>query len=152
MFRSPLVFVLAALALSGCAGAEASTTMPPQATASLPCYLPYGTKVALLSPAPGSAGVPAGGAPIVVVASRDLPRSVTLVATDRKGRTTPAATLERVPAPAHAAPVPFRHPVYYRANGVALHAQGHYTVALDDLAQNGCAPYAQIAGDARFST
>ena len=30
--------------------------------------------------------------------------------------------------------------------------QAGYTIALDDLAQNGCAPYAKIAGDARFST
>jgi hypothetical protein len=33
-----------------------------------------------------------------------------------------------------------------------LHAHRHYTLALDDLAQNGCAPYAAIEGDARIST
>jgi hypothetical protein len=151
MFRSPLVFVLAVLALAGCGSAEASTPASGGPALTLPCSLPYGTRVALLSPAPGSAGVPSGGAPLVLVASRDLPRTVTVVATDRKGRATPGGTLERMPAPTHAAAVPFRHPVYYRAS-VALLAQRHYTVALDDLAQNGCAPYAQIAGNPRFST
>ena len=122
------------------------------ATPSLPCSLPYGTHVALLSPAPGSRGVAAGAVPVVVVASRDLPKSVTVVATDAKGTTVPGAPLERTTRPPHAAHPSFPNPVYYRASGVALHPHRHYTLALDDVAQNGCAPYVSLAGNARFNT
>jgi len=49
-------------------------------------------------------------------------------------------------------PTLFPNPVYYRVNGVALRAHRNYAIALDDLAQNGCAPYARITGSDRFST
>ncbi len=152
MLRSSAALVLAALALSGCGAVQAATAAPHAAVAtpSLPCFLPYGTHVTLLTPVPGSADVAAGAA-VVLVASRELPKTVTILATDAKGAATPAATLERTAAPAHAQRPPFPDPVYYRA-GVALHAHRHYTLALDDVAQNGCAPYAQLAGNARFST
>ena len=100
--------------------------------------------------APGSAGVSAG-TPVLVVASRELPKSVSVVATGDKG-VSHAAALERTTAPAHAARAPFPAPVYYRASAVGLRANRHYTVALDDVAQNGCSPYVRIAGNPRFST
>jgi len=144
--------LLALLALTGCSGVEASEPKAAVlATPSLPCSLPYGTSVALVSPKPGSRNVPRG-APLVLVASRDLPKTIAAVTTDAKGGTTAGGPLERTPRPADASPAPFTNPVYYRATGVTLHAHRHYTVALDDLAQNGCAPYAQISGDPRFST
>jgi hypothetical protein len=152
MLRSSLVLVLAVLALSGCGAVEASTPRASAATPSLPCFLPYGTHVALLSPVPGSFGVAAGSAAVVVVASRDLPKTIAIVATEAKGVASSAATLERTSRPVHAARPPFSDPVYYRASGLALHAHRHYTLALDDVAQNGCAPYAKITGNARFST
>jgi hypothetical protein len=151
MFRSTAALVLAVLALTGCGAVEASTPKSGVATPNLPCSLPYGTHVALLSPAPGSAGV-AAGTPLLVVASRDLPKTVTVVATEAKGGASPSAALERTAPPPHASRAPFPDPVYYRASGVGLRAHHHYTVALDDIAQNGCAPYAPIAGNARFST
>lgn len=152
MFRSCAVVVLAALALAGCGRVEASTPKAGLATPSLPCTVPYGTHVALVSPVPGSRGVAAANAPIVVVASQDLPKTVALVATDGKGIAAPSAALERTAKPAAAVRAGFPDPVYYRAVGVGLHAHRRYTVALDDLAQNGCAPYAKITGSARFST
>jgi hypothetical protein len=150
MFRSCAALVLAALALAGCSSVEASTPKAGAATPSLPCSLPYGTRVALVSPVPGSHGVAAGN-PIVVAASHDLPKTIAVVATDRNGVATPSATLERTAKPAIAAGTPFPDPVYYRAAGLRLRAHRQYTIALDDMAQNGCAPYAEI-GDGRFST
>jgi hypothetical protein len=150
MLRRSAVAVLAALVLAGC---SATATAPPQVSATtpnLPCLLPYGTEVALVSPAPGSQV--SNNGPIVLVASRPLPRTVTLIATDRHGVVTPVATLEHLAAPAHAAKPPFSDPVYYRATGTGLRAHRHYTLALDDVAQNGCAPYAAMTGEARFST
>jgi hypothetical protein len=151
MFRTPLVLVLAAAVLTGCGSAEASTAQAGTPTPSLPCTLPYDTHVALLSPVPGSTGVPAGNGSVVLVASRELPKAVTLVAVDRKGRMSTGAALEKVAAPPHAGAAPFADPVYYRA-GIALNAHRHYTIALDDVSQNGCAPYAKVTGNARFST
>jgi hypothetical protein len=153
MFRSFAVLVLAVLALAGCGRVEAAPA-PSAAMAipNLPCSLPYGTQVTLLSPQPGSTGVAAGLAPVVLVASRDLPKTVTAVAISAKGTATPASPLERTAKPVHAALSAFPNPIYYRAMGLNLRAKRHYTIALDDLAQNGCAPYAKIAGDARFST
>ena len=152
MFRPLAALALTVLLLTGCGAVEASTTMPaaPIVTANLPCSLPYGTHVALVSPAPGSAGVSAG-TPVLVVASRELPKSVSVVATGDKG-VSHAAALERTTAPAHAARAPFPAPVYYRASAVGLRANRQYTVALDDVAQNGCSPYVRIAGNPRFST
>jgi hypothetical protein len=152
MFRSCAVLALAALALAGCSRVEASTPKSVAATPSLPCTLPYGTDVALLSPQPGSFGVPAGSAPLLLVASHDLAKTVAVVATDAKGVTTRSAALERTAKPIATPAPPFSDPVYYRAVGLGLHAHRHYTIALDDLAQNGCAPYAKITGDSRFST
>jgi hypothetical protein len=149
MFRACFALVLAALVLAGC-GTVAST--PPKvsaATPNLPCSLPYGTEVALVSPAPGSQASP--GSPIVLVASHTLPKTITLIATDRKGRSTPVATLEPVAAAPHVARPRFSDPVYYRAAGT-LGAHRHYTLALDDPAQNGCTPYVALTGEARFST
>jgi hypothetical protein len=151
MFRSCTVLVLAVLALAGCSSVEASTPKAGVATPNLPCLLPYGTHVALLTPLPGSRGVAAGNAPVVLIASHDLPKTVAVVATDGKGITLPSATLERTAKPAAAARPAFPDPVYYRA-GVGLRAHRRYTIALDDLAQNGCAPYAKITGGDRFST
>lgn len=139
---------LAALALAACSRGPAST---PVATPSLPCSLPYGTHVSLVSPRPGSSVGSSGTSAVVLVASRDLPKTVTVVATDAKG-TAASATLERTVRPAGASRAAFEHPVYYRAAGVALRSHRHYTIALDDPAQNGCAPYVALAGDARFST
>jgi hypothetical protein len=152
MFRSPLILALAAAVLTGCGGADASP-MPTTgaATPGLPCSLPYGTHVTLVSPVPGSSGVAAGNAPIVVVASRELPKAVTVVALDRKGSVAVGAVLEKVPPPRAGTPG-YANPVYYRSAGVALRAHRHYTIALDDVAQNGCAPYAAVRGNARFST
>ena len=86
------------------------------------------------------------------MASHDLPKTVAAVTSDAKDGTTAGGPLQRTTRPAGTAPAPFANPVYYRATGVTLHAHQHYAVALDDLAQNGCAPYAQISGDPRFST
>ena len=108
--------------------------------------------MALLSPVPGSTGVSPGLAPVVLVASRDLPKTVTAVAVSAKGTATLGSPLERTAKPLHAAPSAWANPVYYRAPALNLRAKRHYTIALDDLAQNGCAPYVKIAGDARFST
>jgi hypothetical protein len=152
MFRTLVIVVLASLALNGCGSAEASTPKAAAASPNLPCSLPYGTQVVLLSPVPGSTGVAVGNAPVLVVASRDLPKTVTVVATDTTGRSSAAVALERAAAPAHVTRAPWADPVYYRAAGIALRAHRHYTLALDDIAQNGCAPYAPITGDARFST
>jgi len=151
MFRSFAALGLAVLLLSGCGAVDASTPRASAPSPHLPCSLPYGTHVALISPAPGSTG-DAAGSPLVVVASHDLPATVTVVATDTKGAASPAASLERTAWPAHAARAPFADPVYYRTSGLALHAHRHYTLALDDVAQNGCAPYARMNGNARFST
>jgi len=157
MFRSctivlTLLTLLTLLALAGCGSVAAAPPKVSAATPSLPCSLPYGTHVALLSPAPGSRGVAAGEVPVVVVASRDLPKTVTVVATDGKGTAIPGAPLERTMRPAHAARPAFPDPVYYRAGRVALRAHRHYTLALNVVAQNGCAPYVSLAGNARFST
>ncbi len=153
MFRSIAVLVLAALALAGCSRVEAAPVPSAGvATPNLPCSLPYGTSVALLSPIPGSTGVAAGLAPVVLVASRDLHKTITAVAVSAKGTATLGSPLERTPKPVHAARSAFPNPVYYRAPALNLRSKRHYTIALDDLAQNGCAPYAKIAGDARFST
>jgi hypothetical protein len=151
MLRLMAVFALAALTLAGCGAVSASTPTASVATPSLPCSLPYGTHVALLSPAPGSTGV-TPGASVIVAASRELPKTVTVVAIDRKGGATVSAILERTTPPAHAQPAPFPGTVYYRAGGVGLRPHHTYTVALDDVAQNGCAPYVAIAGNAHFST
>jgi hypothetical protein len=151
MLRSSLALAVAVLALTGCGAVEASTPAASAASANLPCSLPYGTHVALLSPVPGSHGV-ATGSSVLIVASHDLPKSVTVVATDAKGATGPTAALERAAAPARPAHAAFPDPIYYRASGVGLHAHRRYTLALDDIAQNGCAPYARITGNARFST
>jgi len=151
MFRAYVV-LLALLALAGCGSVEASEPKAAvAATPSLPCSLPYGTRVALVSPKPGSRDVPRS-APLVLVASHDLPKTVAAVTTDTKDGVTAGGPLERTTRPAGATPAAFSNPVYYRATGVTLHAHRQYTVALDDLAQNGCAPYAQISGDPRFST
>ena len=153
MFRMPAILVLAACALAGCGSAQAATNVRSNAAAtpSLPCSLPYGTRVALIKPAPGTS---AGNGPIIIAASRELPKTIALVATDGRGGITPVATLERVTQNKHAHPNPpaFRDPVYYKAAGNALRAHRHYTLALDDLAQNGCSPYAAMTGEARFST
>ena len=77
---------------------------------------------------------------MVLVASHDLPKTVTVVATDAKGTAVAGATLERTARPPHAAH-PLSEPGVLSGTGVALHAHRHYTVALDDIAQNGCAPY-----------
>ena len=140
MFRVYAALVLALSVLAGCSSVEASTPKSTAATPSLPCSLPYGTHVALVSPAPGSASAAAAGTPVVVVSSRDLPKTTALVVTDAEGTT--SAPLERTLRPPHAAPAAFANPVYYRATGLALKPHRHYTVALDDVAQNGCAPYA----------
>lgn len=152
MLRAPIALVLAVIALTGCGAVEASMPRASAPSANLPCLMPYGTHVALLSPVPGSARVAVGSAPVVLVASHDLPKTVTVVATDARDAASPAAALERTASPAHAARVSFPNPVYYRASGLALHAHRHYTLALDDVAQNGCTPYARITGNARFST
>jgi hypothetical protein len=149
MLRSAVALLLTIFALAGCASAEASTPAMLAATPSLPCSLPYGTQVSLVAPLPGSTG-PVGS--IVLVASRNLPKTVALVATDRKGNVTPAVALERLARPRSAARPAFADPVYYRAAGVSLRAHRHYTLALEDVAQNGCAPYAAMTGNARFST
>lgn len=151
MFRSCAV-ALAVLALAGCGSVEASPRKAVLATPSLPCSLPYGTQVALLLPQPGSHGVTVSNAPLVLVASHDLPKTVAVVATDAKGTVTSSVALERTAKPASAASTAFPDPVYYRAAGIDLRAHRHYTIALEDLAQNGCAPYAKISGEARFST
>lgn len=151
MFRSSAAVVLAVLALSGCGAVDASTPRASATSPHLPCSLPYGTHVALLTPAPGSTGVTANS-PLVLVASSDLPKTVTVVATDSKDGASPAASLQRTASPRHAARSPFADPVYYRTTGLFLHAHRHYTLALDDVAQNGCAPYTRITGNARFST
>jgi hypothetical protein len=140
------------LALAGCGSVEASTPKTTAATPSLPCSLPYGTQVELLSPAPGSRGAAAGNAPLVLVASHDLPKTVTVVATDARGHIASSTALQRTAKPASAPGAAFPDPVYYRAIGIGLRAHRHYTIALEDLAQNGCAPYAKINGEARFST
>lgn len=150
MFRATAVALLAAIALAGCSSAVAAPPTVSAATPSLPCSLPYGTEVALVSPAPGSHLNATG--PIVLVASRPLAKTVTLIATDRRGVVTPAATLEHLATPPHAAKAPFSDPVYYRATGSGLRSHRHYTLALDDVAQNGCAPFAAMTGEARFST
>jgi hypothetical protein len=150
MFR-PFALVFALLVLAGCSSVEASTPKASLATPSLPCTLPYGTHVALLWPHPDSFAV-AASTPMVLVASHDLPKTVTLVATDAKGTANAHGTLERTVRPVKAKQAAFPNPVYYRVSGVALRAQRHYAVALDDLAQNGCAPYARMTGSARFST
>jgi hypothetical protein len=153
MFRTSLILALAAAVLTGCGGAEASSiSTEAAATPSLPCTLPYGTHVTLVSPAPGSSGVAAGNAPIVVVASRELPSAVTVIAIDHKGNAVTGAALEKDPVPPRVATPGYAHPIYYRSPGVALQPHRHYTIALDDLAQNGCAPYAPIRGNPRFST
>jgi hypothetical protein len=151
MFRSWAILIFAVLALAGCSSVEASTPKAALATPSLPCALPYGTHVALVSPAPGAAGVPAGNAPLLLVASQDLPKTVSVLAIGGKGNATSPNALERIGPPAHVARSPFADPVYYRA-GLTLRAHRHYTLALDDVAQNGCAPYARLTGNARFST
>jgi len=151
MLRSYAV-LLALVALAGCSSVEAST--PPKAavaTPSLPCSLPYGTHVALLSPKPGSFEVPRT-TPLVLVASQDLPKTMAAVTADVKDGAQPGGPLERTTRPDDVTRAPFPNPVYYRATGLALHSHRHYTIALDDLAQNGCAPYAQLTGNARFST
>jgi hypothetical protein len=150
MLRPFAALAVALITLAGCGNVAASAPKAAVATPNLPCSLPYGTEVALVSPAPGTSASPDG--PIVIVASRDLPRTVTLIATDRKGGITPVATLERRTRPMHAKRAPFADPVYYRATGSGLRAHRHYTLALDDVAQNGCAPYAAMTGEARFST
>jgi hypothetical protein len=148
MFRAVVALVLATIALAGCSSVEASTPTSQLATPSLPCTLPYGTRVRVLAPAPGTAA-----GTILLVASRELPKTVSLVATDRKGGAVPAVGLERLTRLRRTIKAPaFPNAVYYRASGVALHAHRHYTLALDDLAQNGCAPYAPMDGDARIST
>jgi hypothetical protein len=153
MFRSPVLLALAAAVLTGCADADASTAQSGAPTPSLPCSLPYATHVALVSPAPGSSGVTAGNVPVVLVASRELPKAVAVVAVDRRGRAVTGGALERMPAPPpHALAPHFADPVFYRSGGVALGPHRRYTIALDDLAQNGCAPYAPLIGNARFST
>ncbi len=156
MFRSRAALVLALVALAGCSSVEAATPKAAgavsAATPSLPCSLPYGTRVELLLPRPGSSGVAAGNAPVTVVASRELPKTVTVVAIGGHGSVTPGTTLERTSRPAHATGAHWSNPVYYRAAGVALNAHRHYTIALDDVAQNGCAPFAQVSGNPRFST
>lgn len=149
MFRACAAAVLSALVLAGCSATQATPPKVGAATPNLPCSLPYGTKVQLVSPAPGSH---AGGGPIVLAASRPLPKTVTLIATDRRGTVTPVATLERLAQPEHIKSVHYSDPVYYRATGAGLRSHRHYTLALDDVAQNGCAPYAALAGEARFST
>ena len=73
MLRALAVTALAALALAGCGGRQASTPQAAAATPNLPCSLPYGTHVALVSPKPGSQAATNG--PIVLVASRDLPQN-----------------------------------------------------------------------------
>jgi hypothetical protein len=150
MFRACSVIVLAALVLAGCSSGEATPPKTGAATPNLPCSLPYGTNVALVSPAPGSQA--RAGSPIVLVASHTLPKTVTLIAIDRKGRSTPVATLERLAVAPRVARPSFTDPVYYRAAGTDLGAHRHYTLALDDPAQNGCAPYVALTGEARFST
>jgi hypothetical protein len=152
MFRSLAVPLLTLLALSACAGAQPEKA--PQAAAAtpnLPCSLPYGTDVGLVSPRPETAGVRAGNGTFIVVASRVLPSTVSLVATDRRGNASASAPLERIARPEGATST-FVHPIFYRANALGLHAHRHYTIALDDAAQNGCAPLARVNGDARFST
>lgn len=148
MFRFAALLAVAMLALAGCSSAVAAPASTP-ASPNLPCSLPYGTEVELVSPAPGSAAEPG---PIVLVASRPLPKTVSVVATDRRGVVTPVAALERIPKPAHSAPAAYPDPVYYRTVGNGLRSHRHYTLSLDDLAQNGCAPYAAMSGSARFST
>lgn len=147
MFRIAAA-VLGLLVLAACSRVEAST---PVATPSLPCSLPYGTHVALVSPRPGSGAVTPGVTTMVLVASHDLPKTVTVVATDARGAAS-SGTLERTLRPAGTGRSAFENAIYYRAAGVALRAHKHYTIALDDLAQNGCSPYVAIRGDARFST
>jgi hypothetical protein len=148
MFRPVVALVIATIALAGCSSVEASTPKSQLATPSLPCTLPYGTRVRLVAP---GAATPSGT--ILLVASRELPKTVSLVATDRKGGVTPAVGLERLARLRRSVKTPaFPNPVYYRASGVALHAHRHYTFALDDLAQNGCAPFAGLDGNARIST
>jgi hypothetical protein len=138
--------------LTGCGSADASTAQAGAPTPSLPCSLPYDTHVALISPVPGTSGVAGGNVPIVVVASRELPKAMAVVAIDRKGRAVTGG-LEKLPVPPpHAVAPGYADPVFYRATGVALSAHRHYTIALDDLSQNGCAPYAPVTGNARFST
>ena len=153
MFIRPAALALAVLALAGCESVAASEALRTSAAAtlSLPCTLPYDTRVALIKPAPGTR---TGGGPIVLAASRELPKTIALIATDGNGSVTHVATLERVIPNAHPYPnpPPFRDPIYYKASGSALAAHRHYTLALDDVAQNGCAPYAAMAGPARFST
>jgi hypothetical protein len=131
---------------------EASARKATFATPSLPCSLPYGTQVALLSPQPGSHTVNAASTPLILVASHDLPKTLAAVATDARGAVISSVALERTAKPASATSTAFPDPVYYRASGIGLRAHRHYTIALEDLAQNGCAPYAKISGEARFST
>lgn len=152
MFRSCLAAVLAVLVLAACSTSRhLSPARVSAATPTLPCTLPYGTRVALLSPHPGSAKVGAGDTTVVVAASRDLPKTATVVATDAKGDQVSGALERSTHAHAHSK-APFKSPVVYRARGVALRPGGHYTIALDDLAQNGCAPYVSLGDGARFST
>ena len=152
MFRAYLALAAAAIALAGCSGAEASTKVTSAATPSLPCSLPYGTDVALLEPSPGSTGVAPAGLTVLVGASRELPKTVDMVAIGAKGGVTAGVPLERVARPARVPHTAITPRVFYRVPGLALRTHRHYTVALDDVAQNGCAPYARLAGSARFST
>jgi hypothetical protein len=148
MLRSSLILALAAAALTACSSADASLAQAGGPTPSLPCSLPYGTQAALVSPAPGSLVVPARDTPIVIAASRDLPKAVSVVALDGSGALAARGRLERIPAPR----APLAGTRYYRSRALALRAGRRYTIALDNLAQNGCAPYAPLAGAARFST
>jgi hypothetical protein len=148
MFRSSLILALAAAALTACSSADASLAQAGGPTPSLPCSLPYGTQAALVSPAPGSLVVPSSDTPIVIAASRDLPKAVSVVVLEHNGTVAAHGRLERIPAPRATRP----DARYYRSRGLALRAGQHYTIALDNLGQNGCAPYAALAGAARFST
>lgn len=154
MFRSSAAVFAALVALAGCSGAKPAAVPAhvAAATPNLPCTLPYGTQVTLLAPRTAAGKVAAGSTTVVLAASRDLPKTATIVATDAKGNKTSEATLERSVRSRRHTRVPFADPVFYRARGLALHAHGDYTIALDDLAQNGCAPYVALNGNTRFST
>jgi hypothetical protein len=148
MLRSSLILVLATAALTACSRADAAPAGTGAPTPSLPCTLPYATHARLVSPLPGSFVVPAPNTPIVIAASRELPKAIGVVALTGDGSVAARGTLDRTPAPRH----PAAATAYYRSAGLGLHPGSTYTIALDNLAQNGCAPYAALAGNARFST
>lgn len=145
MDRSFLIPALLAIALAAGGTADASMPRSVAPTPSLPCSLPYGTDAALVSPPPVRLGAPVDTR-IVIAASRDLPKAISVVALDGGGTVAARGALKRMPAPPAALP----GSVYYRSADLTLRPGQRYTIALDNVAQNGCAPYAPLTGGADY--